>query len=191
MNERLYRNIEAILFHKAEAVKVKELANILEVSEEDIVRGLDVLEEKLEGRGVALMRHNGSVMLGTTPETAVVIEKLIKDELDKELGKAGLEALSIVLYKGPISRSEIDYIRGVNSSYILRNMVMRGLVERTTDPKRKMFVYNPTFELLSYLGVTSVHELPQYDEVQREMNELLKSNEDTVESENEEQGSEE
>jgi segregation and condensation protein B len=178
MNERLHRNIEAILFHKAEAVKIQDLAGILEVQEEEVVQGLDALERSLEGRGVSLMRHNGSVMLGTTPETAVVIEKLIKDELDKELGKAGLEALSIVLYKGPISRSEIDYIRGVNSSYILRNMVMRGLVERTTDPKKKMFVYNPTFELFAYLGVSSVHELPQYDEVQQEMHMLL--NNDSV-----------
>lgn len=165
--------VEAILFHKAESVKIKDLAKILDVEKEKIENALSQLEENLEGRGVRLLRNNDAVMLGTTPETAVIIEKLIKDELDKELGKAGLETLSIVLYRGPISRSEIDYIRGVNSSYILRNMVMRGLVERTNDAKRRSFIYRPTFELLSYLGVTSVSKLPEYETVQKEVGVLL------------------
>jgi segregation and condensation protein B len=140
-----------------------------------------VLETKLEGRGVRLLKNDDEVMLGTTPTTAVVIEKLIKEELDKDLGKAGLETLSIVLYKGPVSRSEIDYIRGVNSSYILRNMIMRGLVERVNDAKRKTFVYRPTFDLLSFLGVGSVDELPEYGVVQKELSGLLSSDEKKTE----------
>ncbi len=164
--------IEAILFHKAESVKIKELSKILEVSKEEIQEALDQLEEKLEDRGVKLLKNDDAVMLGTTPETAVIIEKLIKQELDKELGKAGLETLSIVLYRGPISRGEIDYIRGVNSSYILRSMVMRGLVERIRNLEKRSFVYSPTFELLSYLGVSCVEELPEYEAVQKELQDL-------------------
>lgn len=178
------RNIEAILFHKAEAVKVKELSKVLEVSVEEIEEALSILEQTLEGRGVKLLKNNNAVMLGTTPETAVIIEKLIKKELDKELGKAGLEALSVVLYRGPISRGEIDYIRGVNSSYILRTMVMRGLVERTKSSKHKSFVYSPTFELLAYLGVSCVEELPQYTEVQEELRKLTEVDEEEKKNEN-------
>lgn len=176
MSAQLSQNIEAILFHKAEAVSLKELTSILDVSEDALKQSIDELKETLAGRGVALMEHDGSVMLGTTPQTAIVIEKLIKDELDKDLGKAGLETLSIILYRGPVSRSEIDYIRGVNSSYILRNMVIRGLIERRTDPHKKMFVYKPTFELLSYLGITSVKDLPEYETVQKDMAALLDEN---------------
>ena len=172
----LDKKIEAILFHKAEAVKISELAKILDASKDDVETALDNLEKKLEGRGVTLIKNEGAVMLGTTPETAIVVEKLIKDELDKDLGKAGLETLSIVLYRGPIKRSEIDYIRGVNSSYILRNMVMRGLVERVSVTESRSFVYKPTFELLSYLGVPCVEELPEYDMVKAEIETLTQDN---------------
>lgn len=173
MSDDLSCIIEAVLFHKAEATKIKELAGILEVSEENVRAALSELETKLQGRGVQLVKNDDEVMLGTTPETAVVIEKLIREELDKDLGKAGLETLSIVLYKGPVSRSEIDYIRGVNSSYILRTMIMRGLVERVNDVGKKTFMYRPTFELLAYLGVSSVDELPEYAVVQEELASLM------------------
>ncbi len=168
----LDKNIEAILFHKAEAVKISELAKILDAPKDDVETALNDLEKNLEGRGVTLIKNKEAVMLGTTPETAIIIEKLIKDELDKDLGKAGLETLSIVLYRGPIKRSEIDYIRGVNSSYILRNMVMRGLVERINVSESRSFVYRPTFELLAYLGVSCVEELPEYGSVNEEIETL-------------------
>ena len=174
----LSKHIEAILFHKAEAVKLSELAKTLNATKDHIETALKDLEKKLEGRGVTLVRNRDAIMLGTTPETAIVIEKLIKDELDKDLGKAGLEILSIVLYRGPIKRSDIDYIRGVNSSYILRSMVMRGLVERINVPGNRSFVYRPTFELLAYLGVSCIEELPEYDQVNNEIAQLVK-NDDT------------
>ena len=174
--KNLDKNIEAILFHKAEAVKVTELAKILGAPKDNIETALDNLEKNLDGRGVTLIKNDGAVMLGTTPETAIIVEKLIKDELDKDLGKAGLETLSIVLYRGPIKRSEIDYIRGVNSSYILRNMVMRGLVERVSVSESRSFVYKPTFELLAYLGVSCVEDLPEYDSVNEEIGQLTQDN---------------
>jgi len=176
----LDKNIEAILFHKAESVKITEFAKILDVSEEDIKKALDNLEENLKGRGVTLIKNTDAVMLGTTPETAIIIEKLIKEELDKDLGKAGLEILSIVLYHGPIKRSEIDYIRGVNSSYVLRNMVMRGLIERINVSESRSFAYKPTFELLAYLGVSCVEELPEYNLINME---IEKSTQDDVSEE--------
>jgi segregation and condensation protein B len=83
---------------------------------------------------------------------------------------AGLETLSIVLYLGPVSRSEIDYIRGVNSNFILRNLLMRGLVERIEhETDKRSLKYRPTFELLSFLGIGSVEELPEYETTRAEI----------------------
>jgi segregation and condensation protein B len=87
-----------------------------------------------------------------------------------------------VLYHGPISRREIDYVRGVNSAFILRNLLVRGLVEKT-DAKEgeRSFTYKPTLELLSHLGVTKIEEFPEYEQVKnelREFNERLTENKD-------------
>jgi segregation and condensation protein B len=102
-------------------------------------------------------------MLGTAPEASALIEQLTREELSKDLGKAGLETLSIIVYKSPITRADLDYIRGVNSSFILRNLQIRGLVEKITNPAdARSFLYRPTFELLQHLGVTRVEDLPEY-----------------------------
>lgn len=166
-------NIEAILFYKAAPVSVAELARILGVSEEEIANGLNELEVNLATRGIRLLRKGEEVLLGTAPDASAHIEALIKDELAKDLGKAGLETLSIVLYRGPISRADIDYIRGVNSTFVLRNLLIRGLVERVAHPTdQRAYLYQATFELLGYLGVTRIEELPEYTEVNSEINAL-------------------
>jgi segregation and condensation protein B len=117
-------------------------------------------------------------MLVTRQEAAPLIEGLVKEELSRDLGKAGLETLSTVLYKGPISRRDIDYIRGVNSQFILRNLLVRGLIEKITDAKdERRFLYRPTFELLQSLGVSSVSDLPEYAKVQEELTALAKKEE--------------
>ena len=165
--------IEAILFYKAAPVSVDELARILGVTEEEIQVGLSELENNLGGRGIRLLRKGTEVLLGTAPDASAQIEALIKEELAKDLGKAGLETLSIVLYRGPISRADIDYIRGVNSTFILRNLLIRGLVERIPHPSdQRSYLYQATFELLGYLGVTHIEELPEYKEINTEISAL-------------------
>ena len=84
------------------------------------------LEQDLKGRGLSLVRTDDEVMLGTAKEFSGLIEDLAKEELSRDLGKAGLETLSIVLYLGPITRADIDYIRGVNSQFILRALLIRA-----------------------------------------------------------------
>lgn len=155
--------IEAILFYKAEPVKIKELAKMLGEDEQSVKNNISILEKSLEGRGLCLIYNNDSVMLATSPLAKGLVEKLLKEDLEKDLGKAGLETLSIVLYMGPIKRSEIDYIRGVNSTFILRNLLIRDLVERVDNPEdQRSFLYRPTFNLLSHLGVSRVEDLPEY-----------------------------
>lgn len=161
--------IEALLFYKGEPVSVRFLAETLKVSKEAVHDALISLERTFLGRGIVLVRNDDEVMLGTAPEMGQMIEALVKDELNKDLGRAGLETLSIVLYRGPIARSEINYIRGVNSNHILRALLVRGLIEKVEEVGKeggsRSTVYRPTFELLSYMGVRNVKELPEYEDL--------------------------
>lgn len=173
------KKLEAILFWKGEPMAKKKLADILKVSVSDIDEAVLRLKESLKERGIVLQENGGNITLGTAPDFSKMIEHLQKEELNKELSKASLEALSIILYKNGVSRAEIDYIRGVNSSFTLRALSVRGLVERTTDPKdHRRYVYKPSFELLSFMGVTNIEELPDYAEVHSSINSAAKNMED-------------
>lgn len=172
----LAAQLEAILFFKAEPLTVKELAALLEKTTEEVAAALDELSGQLSGRGVVLVRNGDEVMLETAPEAAELIKALVKDTLSRDLGKAGLEVLSLVLYRGPVSKHDIDYVRGVNSSFILRNLMIRGLVERVeASGKQRGFLYKPTFDLLSHLGVKNVSDLPEYAEVQAELTKIAEA----------------
>ena len=170
INMDLDSKIEALLFYKGEAMKVKELVKLLGADKDSIESALNTLQEKLSGRGVTLIRKEDEIQLATSREMSDIIEQIRKDELTKDLGKAGAETLAIVLYKGPVTRAEIDYIRGVNSTFILRNLLIRGLVEKGSNPKdQRSFLYKPTLELLSFLGISNIQDLPQFGEVQDEL----------------------
>ena len=167
----LEQKIEAILFFKGEPVSLKKLAEILKVSKEEIEQAILILKNSFENRGVVLIQNDDEITLGTSPELSNLIENLQKEELNKDLSKASLETLSIVLYKNGVTRAEIDYIRGVNSSFTLRALSVRGLVEKTVDTKdNRRFVYKPSFELLSFMGVKSIENLPDYAEVNTSIN---------------------
>lgn len=165
--------LESILFFKGEPLSGRELAKILNISEGDVATAAEELREHLERekRGVRLMKNTtGLYQLATAPEMSSRIESLIKEDLQKELGKAGLETLSIVLYYGPVTRAKIDYIRGVNSSFSVRALSVRGLIDRAENPgDQRSFVYTPSLQLLSYLGVADVSELPEYTQLREEI----------------------
>jgi segregation and condensation protein B len=166
----LPQKLEAILFWKAEPVSMKKLAQLLSVDAVALQAGLSALEASLQGRGIALVRTEDEVMLGTAKELSPLIEELTKDELTRDLGKAGLETLSIVLYQGPISRANIDYIRGVNSQFVLRTLLIRGLIERVDNPDdQRSFLYKPTIQLLAHLGVSKIEDLPEYAQVRADI----------------------
>src|SRR3989344_9425524 len=121
MNMELPSALEAILFWKGEPIAIKRLAEILEKTHDDIEVAAKTLEINLKNRGLTLIRKDDELMLGTAPGMSTIIESLTKEELVRDLGKAGLETLSIIIYRGPVSRSDVDYIRGVNSQFIIRN----------------------------------------------------------------------
>ncbi|KKP88763.1 MAG: Segregation and condensation protein B, partial [Candidatus Nomurabacteria bacterium GW2011_GWC2_35_8] len=146
------------------------------VGQIEINEGIEKLKENLKSRGIVLIEKDNDITLGTAPELSDLIENLQKEELSKDLSKASLETLSIVLYKNGVSRAEIDYIRGVNSSFTLRALSVRGLIEKTLDEKdNRRYIYKPSFELLSYMGVKSVEELPDFSEVNNSINIAAKS----------------
>jgi len=177
----LESKIEAILFFKGEPVSLKKLSDILKSSEEEVREGLTKLKENLNSRGVVLTEIDNEFSLGTAPELGDLIENLQKEELNKELSKAALETLSVVLYKNGANRTLIDYIRGVNSSFTLRALSIRGLVEKVIDPTdSRKYVYKPTLELLSYLGVKSIDELPSYTEVASSLEQAEKNKEEGI-----------
>lgn len=162
--------IEALLFSRAEPWTYVELAKTLNIGGQEALDALAELEQSLEGRGVVLVRAGDAVTLGTHPEAHEILTKLYKEELSKGLSKASIETLSIVLYGEDVTRNTIDYIRGVNSGFILRSLLVRGLVERKPYPRdKKRFMYAPTADLLASFGVARVENLPDYERVHGEL----------------------
>lgn len=152
--------LEGVLFYKAAPQKKTTLCKLFAVSEEDLMTAVSKLALRLDGGALSLLETATELQLVTRPELDELIETLRKDDLKRDIGKAGAETLAIVLYKGPISRPEIDRIRGVNSSFILRNLLVRGLVERQSAGKTYAFDITPT--LLAHLGISNKLELPDY-----------------------------
>lgn len=158
--------IEAFLFWKGEPVTIREISKALSIDIKEMDEALDFLSNHEEGRGIVIVRFQDKITLGTHPDTSEAIEALTKDELTRDLGKSALETLAIILYQGPVKRSHIDYIRGVNSQFILRNLLMRGLIDRNVDTQdERAFVYSPSLELLAHLGVRSIKDLPDFETV--------------------------
>lgn len=178
MSINLESKIEGLLFYRGEEVEIKELSILFKVTPEEISEALIKLEQNLLERGIVLVKKDDKVVLGVNKELSSLIESLRKEELNKELSKATLETLSIILYQKGISRSEIDYIRGVNSSFILRNLLVRGLIEKVIDSKdSRKILYRPTFDTLSFLGINSIEQLPNYVDVINKLKETLEPKE--------------
>ncbi len=166
--------LEAVLFWRGEPTSHKALAELILVSEEEIKDATEKLRERLTQRGVRLLEVHDTLALVTAPEMAELITRITKEELSHDIGKAGLETLSVILYRGPLGKPEIDYIRGVNSQYILRSLLIRGLIERLPNPKdSRTFIYRATPELLAELGVTDMEALPEWGRITHELNAFM------------------
>ncbi len=159
--------IEAYLFYKGEPEDLSTLARFFEVDEGEIRMALEKLQTRLTG-GVVLVVHDEKAALATSASVSEYIEKMRREEVTRDLGRAGLETLSIIVYKGPVTRTEIDYIRGVNSSYIIRNLLVRGLIERKQVGKGTP-QYIPSIELLTHMGIAQITDMPDYAGTQQEL----------------------
>ncbi|HEY4505511.1 MAG TPA: SMC-Scp complex subunit ScpB [Candidatus Paceibacterota bacterium] len=170
MTKDLISKLEAALFYLAEPISLVYLSKVLEVSKKDIESAVVELSSELSGRGVRLVQHEDEIMLVTAPELSGLIEKIIKEDRERDLGRAGIETLSIIAYKGFVSKKELEYIRGVNSQYALRNLLLRGLIERkNSDTDGRMVGYSITMDTLRFLGLGSISELPEYEESRKQL----------------------
>jgi segregation and condensation protein B len=158
--------VEALLFVADSPVSVGRLAEALQVTPAQVEHALDDLEATYAERGLRLQRAGSRVQLITTPEVAPAIERFLGLEARAHLSRAALETLAIVAYRQPITRPEIEGIRGVSSDSVLRTLLSVGLVEevgRATTVGRPI-LYGSTFEFLQYFGLSSLDELPPLDD---------------------------
>lgn len=155
--------IEALLFYKAVPQSKQKLMKLFAVPEAEFGAALKTLKERLQSGAIRLVETETEVQLATSPELADFVEQLRKQDLSGDIGKAGAETLAIIMYREPISRTEIDRIRGVNSSFILRNLLTRGLITRESiTGNGYQFRISPS--LLQHLGVSNKRELPKFSE---------------------------
>ena len=158
----LAARVEALLFVAPAEVGLTQLASALEVTSREIELALDWLDGAFQQRGMQIQRSNRSVQLTTAPSMASDIERFLELEETSRLSRAALEVLAIIAYQQPVTRPQIDSIRGVNSDSVLRTLLRHGLVEevgRTEAPGRPI-LYSTTTEFLSHFGLASRGELP-------------------------------
>ncbi len=161
----LSSRLEAVLFASGDALQKKRLATLLGTSEDELAAGVTELRNALADRGLALIETEDMLELRTAPEASETVAALRESELSRDLGKASLETLALILYKGSATRGEIDWVRGVNSGAAVRSLLLRGLIERTEDATDKRRArYKPTVDALAHLGASSLAELPRYAE---------------------------
>jgi len=162
----LEAKIEAILFLSTRPVSFKKLASILKAKDSEVRIALESLSRirNTDLSGIHVITANGAVELASNPNFADVLAAFSKEEVESELTRPQLETLTIIAYRGPITKPEIEHIRGVNCSLILRNLLMRGLIMEKEDPVRIQSIYTLSSEMLRHLGVHDVKELPDFDE---------------------------
>ena len=161
--------IEAFLFSEGGPIRKARLAQLAGVPIEDLEKHLDELQGRLSG-GLTLVRTETEAALVIGKDASDAVRDARKKELGEEIGDAGLEVLAIVLYRGPSTRAQIDYVRGVNTATTVRNLLARGLLERAGNPlDGREYIYRPTTELLALMGVSEVKDLPEYGIISREL----------------------
>ncbi len=161
----LISQLESILFVASKPLTVNKLAKAVQKKESEVSEALESLKLKYNGgnSGIHILSEGDKIQMATDPANAGVVDLFIKDEASGELTKAQLETLTVIAYRGPITRPELEQIRGVNCALILRNLLIRGLIEETEDPNKILLTYGVSIEALRHLGVNSVAELPDYE----------------------------
>jgi segregation and condensation protein B len=158
----LSMKLEALLFVAGEPVTTSQLATALDVAASVIERGLNELDDTLSARGLRLQRHAGRVQLTTAPQLAELIERFLGLEATSHLSRAALETLAIIAYQQPVTRPQIDSIRGVNSDSMMKSLLHKGLILESgrADGPGRPILYSTTPEFLQHFGLNSILEMP-------------------------------
>jgi len=165
--------VESLLFVADRAVTVDSLATALDVSVEDVENVLLALDADYQGRGIRLQRKGDRLQLVSAPEAGEQIQRFLGLEISGRLSSAALETLAIVAYRQPVTRAQVEAIRGVNSDSVLRSLVRRGLLEEVGRAQTAglPILYGTTFEFLGQFGLQRLGDLPDWQELDREIQE--------------------
>ena len=168
MEEQKQAELEALLFIYGEPITFKRISKFISLSELATKSLVEKYQQDLNDaskRGLTLVQNNNQIQLVTKPQFQAIAQQLIKEEFKENLTPASLETLSIISYLGPMPRSTIDQIRGVNASFILRSLLVRGLIEREPNPKQKnIYLYRVSMDFLKHLGLQKKEDLPHYQD---------------------------
>ena len=158
----LHALVESILFVATDPVPVPVLATVLDVKAGEVEDALKVLSGEYWKRGLQILRMGDRVHITTSPRAAQSVEKFLGIEHTIGLSRAALETLAILAYKQPLTRPQIDAIRGVNSDSVIENLIAKDLVEETgrTEGPGRPILYGTTETFLRHFGLGSVSELP-------------------------------
>lgn len=179
--------IESILFVSTKPLSLEKIALICAVKKDEAQKALEELEAKYqsEDSGIKLMRDGRKYQMVSDAKNSPVVREFLKDERTGELTRPALETLTIIAYRGPITKGELELIRGVNCSLIIRNLLIKGLIEAEEDKKELVTFYRVTFDFLRFLGINKQEELPDFEKLCRD-----KRLEDLIVSEEERQKTE-
>jgi segregation and condensation protein B len=165
-NEKLCSQILSILFVSSKPVSIREISASLDIDEGQANAALNDLSNLMRPLGINVLFLNGKAQLSSNPENSSQVKKFLSLELREKLTDASLETLAIIVYRQPISKAEIENIRGVNSQYILRQLLIRGLIEKIgSEEDKRLTLYRPTLELMQHLGIKDLSELPDFEEL--------------------------
>ena len=162
--------IESLLFISAKPMTVKQLANLIKSEAKEIqVAGDELIEDyKAKLGGIQVIKEGVKYQMVSAPTNARLIQGFIKDETTGELTRPSLEALTIIAYRGPISKINLDRIRGVNCALILRNLLLRGLIEAKNDKKKNETYYTVNIDFIRFLGINDIKDLPEYERLHQD-----------------------
>lgn len=163
----LKSKIESLLFITNQPLSIKRLEQLTKGDGAAIKAALEELTAQYgpSERGILIQRLGDKVQMVTTGENAKLVKEFIKEETTGELTRPSLETLTIIAYRGPINRAELEQIRGVNCAIIVRNLLMRGLIEGVEDKKKMQTLYSVTFDFLNFLGIENPSQLPEYEKL--------------------------
>jgi len=161
--------MESILFVASKPISIRELSVALKTKEDDVKTALEELKSKYNHNesGLRILVIDDKIQMATNPDNAEVVDKFIKEEAVGELTRPQLETLTVIAYRGPITKPELEQIRGVNCALILRNLLLRGLVEEEEKPDKLLPTFVLSMEALRHLGVSSVSELADYENLSK------------------------
>lgn len=161
--------LESILFVASKPLSTKKIAAVLKINDREALEFLKDLQLKYNNTdsGIAILQNGDEWQMAASADNKEVSENFLKSEVSGELTRPQLETLTVVSYCGPITKPELDQIRGVNCSLILRNLMLRGLVKENEDSSNLLPAYEVTMDYLRHLGLNSLGELPNYTELHK------------------------